>query len=389
MNPSILLFSSTYWDDPLITPQQIALELAHRYRVLFVEPSPNYIYICDPKLNKRWLRVAQKPRKVGDDLYVYSPPPMLPLKTQASLFNWLSQQWIRPFINRALASLGMTNPVLLTFVPHTHAALGCYNESIICYYCIDDMGTLSKLINPRIVAGYERQLLNRADLVFTTSKALQIKFSQQHKRVHLFPNGADPDLYSRALASETAIPPIIADLPHPILGFSGVSDFRLDLNLLEDVAQQRPDWSFVFVGPVRTSVKALERLPNVHFVQNQPVSELPAYFKAFDVALIPYALVPMVMSIYPTKLNEYLAAGLPVITSMLPELVDCPDEIVCRVSCAKDLISTVERLWPTRHNPIQTATRVAYAGQNSWAHRAMGIADLIDSCLEERTPLDS
>lgn len=389
MRPAILLFSTTYWDDPLQNPQQIALQLAHRYRVLFVEPSPSYIYLRDPKRNQRWLRVAQRPREVADGLYVYSPPPMLPLKTQAPLLNWLSQQWVRPFVSWALASLGMANPVLLTFVPHLHAVLGSYNESLVCYYCVDDMGTLSKLINPRGMADYERHLLDRADLVFTTSKALQGKFSQRHKRVYLFPNGTDPDLYAHALAPKTVIPPIVADLPHPVLGFSGVSDFRLDQDLIEEVARQRPEWPFVFVGPVRTSFKALERLPNVRFVPNQPVSELPAYFKAFDVALIPYALVPMVMSIYPTKLNEYLAAGLPVITSMLPELVDCPDNIVCRVSGAEAFISAVERLWPTRNDPTQIAARVAYASQNSWAHRATGIADLIDSCLAERTQRES
>lgn len=384
VKPSVLFFSSVYWDDPFVTSQQIALGLARRYRVLFVEPSPSYIYLRNPKFNQRWLRVAQRPREVADGLYVYSPPPTLPLKTQASLFNWLSQQWICPFVRWALASLGMVKPVLLTFIPHIHAALGNYNESLVCYYCIDDMGTLSKIINPCVVADYERNLLDRADLVFTTSKALQRRFLQGNKRVYLFPNGTDPDLYARALASETVIPPIVADLPHPVLGFSGVSDFRLDQELIEKVARQRPEWSFVFVGPVRTSVRSLECLPNILFIPNQPISELPAYFKAFDVALVPYSLVPMAMCIYPTKLNEYLAAGLPVITSMLPELVDCPDEIVCRVSGAEAFVSAVERLWPTRNDSKQISARVAYASQNSWALRAKGIADLIDSCLAER-----
>ncbi|MFA5385781.1 MAG: glycosyltransferase [Eubacteriales bacterium] len=306
---------------------------------------------------------------------------MLPLKTQVPLFNWLSQQWIHPFINQALTSLNMVKPVLLTFIPHIYAILGKYNEVLVCYYCVDDMGTLSKLVNPRVVAGYERYLIDKADLVFTTSKALQQRFSQGHKRVYLFPNGTDPCLYACALAPETIIPSVFTNFPHPVLGFSGVVDFRLDQKLIENVARHRPKWSFVFVGYVRTSVKMLERLPNVHFVPNQPLSALPAYFKAFDVGLIPYSLVPMSMSIYPTKLNEYLAAGLPVVTSMLPELVDCPDEIVCRISSPEEFILAVERLWPTRKDSTQITARIAYASKNSWAHRAAGIADLIDSCL--------
>lgn len=383
MKPAVLFFSTTYWDDPFGTPQQIALKLARWYRVLFVEPSPHYVHLREPKLNARWLRVAQRPRMVAEDLYLYSPPPMLPLKSQVPLVNWLSQQWVRPFIRGALASLNMTKPVLLTFVPHVHSVLGSYDESLVCYYCVDDMGTLSKLINPRVMASYERHLVDRADLVFTTSKALQKRFIQRHSRVYLFPNGTDPDHYARALAAETVVPPIFADLPHPIVGFSGVSDFRLDLTLLEDMARQRPGWSFVFVGPVRTSVRALESLPNVRFVPNQPLAELPAYFKAFDVGLIPYALVPMAMSIYPVKLNEYLAAGLPVVASMLPELADCPDDLVCRVSGTKAFLSAVQRLWTTRRDAARVAARVAYASQNSWAHRANGIATLIDSCLAD------
>jgi len=384
VKPAILLFSTAYWDDPFVTPQQIALQLARQYRVLFVEPSPCYLYLRLPELNRRWLRLAQRPREVANGLYVYSPPPMLPLKTQVRLFNWLSQQWIRPFVRGALASLGMANPVLLTFLPNLHAILGGYNETIVCYYCIDDMATLSKLINARLIASYERHLLESADLVFTTSKALQRRLSQAHQRVYLFPNGTDPDLYAKALAPETATPSIVADLPHPVLGFSGVVDFRLDQALIAEVAQRRPGWSFVFVGSVRTSVKALERLPNVRFVSAQPVTELPAYFKAFDVALIPYALVPMVMSIYPTKLNEYLAAGLPVVTSLLPELADCPEGIVCRVSGCNAFVSAVERLWRTRTNSTHIAARVAYARQNSWKIRAAGIADLIETRLAKQ-----
>jgi hypothetical protein len=380
---AILYFASVYWDDPRITPQQIALQLGRRFDVLYVEPSPCAPYLRDLGRNRRWLRTGRPPVRVADGLTVYSPPPMLPLKTRVPLFNLVSQRWVRPFVRRAAASIGMEQPVLFTYLPHLHATAGTYGERAVCYYCIDDMGSLTRVINPAVVEGFERALLAKTDLVFTTSRGLQARLSARHPDVRLVPNGSDPELYAAALSPETPVAPELSGLGSPVLGYSGVVDYRVDQELIAEVARRRPGWSFVFVGPVRTPVSRLAALPNVRFMASQPQSALPSFFKGFTVALIPYTIGPMVRFIYPTKLNDYLGAGLPVVATMLPELEGCPEDIVSRVSGPDEFTAAVERLVASRDDRDAISARVAYARENSWERRAAVIAGAIEARLGE------
>jgi hypothetical protein len=385
MRQAVLYFSSVFWDDPMGTPQQIALQLAQRYDVLYVEPSPCAVYLRDARRNRRWLRAGWSLRPIAAGLHVYAPPPMLPLKTRVPLFNRVSQRWVRPFVRRAAASLGLDRPVLFTYLPHLHVSVGAYGERAVCYYCVDDMGSLTRVIDPAVVAGFERDLLSKADLVFTTSRGLQRRFAAWHREALLVPNGSDPALYAAALTPDGPTAPEVSGLGAPVLGFSGLVDFRLDQALIAEVAGRRPDWSFVFVGPVRTSVSMLTRLPNVRFVPAQPQSALPSFFKGFSVGLVPYANGRMVQFVYPAKLNDYLGAGLPVVSTMLPELEGFPNDIVTRVAGADEFIAAVEHLAPSRWEPDLVRSRVAFAAENSWARRAMVIADRIDAVLERHS----
>ena len=385
MRQAILYFASVHWDDPMITPQQIALQLAGRYDVLYVEPSPCALYVRDPARNRRWLRAGRPPRRIADGLAVYMPPPVLPLKTRVPFFNRASQRWVRPFVRRAAASLGMQRPALFTYLPHLHASVGAYGERAVCYYCIDDMGALTRVIDPSVMAGFERDLLTKADVVFTTSRGLQQGLLARHRDVRLVPNGSDPALYAAALLPETPVAAAISGLPAPVLGYSGLVDFRIDQALVSEVARRRPAWSFVFVGPVRTSVSALAALPNVRFTSAQPQAALPSFFKGFSVGLVPYALGPMVRFIYPTKLNDYAGAGLPVVATMLPELEGLSPDIVACARGADEFIAAVERLAPTRWAPDLVQVRLRFAAENSWERRAEAIGDGIDAVLAGRS----
>lgn len=382
MNADILLISSVYWDDPVGTPQQIAKQCAPNRKVLFVEPSPSYVHLRDRQRNRRWLNVGRAPRQVSRNLFVYSPPPVFPLKTRSVILNAISQAMIRPFIKRALAKVGIDRPVLLTFIPHFYRNVAAFDERLVGYYCVDDMSALSSIISPAIVSYYERQLISKSDLVLTTSQLLAQCFKEQHDNVYLVRNGADIDHYARALASDTTIPEGTNQLPHPVLGFSGSIDFRLDQDLISEAAARRPAWTFIFVGPVRVAVTSLLRHKNIVLVGMKPVDELPSYFKVFDVALIPYKLNKMARCIYPAKLNEYLAAGLPVVTTPLPELADCADDVITRAPDVDAFLQAAGRLAPTRWDPARIARRVDFARDHSWERQASRVLGLIDERVE-------
>ncbi|HEY3383385.1 MAG TPA: glycosyltransferase [Vicinamibacterales bacterium] len=378
---AILYFASVYWDDPLIVTQQVAIQLARRGPILYVEPPPCSVYLRQPARNRRWLRAGRAPRRITDGLHVYTPPPVLPFKTRVAVFNAASQAWVTPFVRRAMRTVGIDRPVLFTYLPHLYASVGRYDERLVCYYCIDNMGALTRAIDPAIVAGYERRLLARTDVALTTSRGLAEKLGPLHRRIQVVPSGTDADLYARALDAGTVVAPELTGLPGPVIGFSGAVDFRLDQDLISEAARRRPSWSFVFVGPRRTSVGRLAAHPNIRFIPPQPQSALPALFKGFTVALIPYRRGPLVDFIYPTKLNDYLAAGVPVVSTHLPELEGVPNDIVEQVGDVGELLLAIERAMPTRVDEAHRARRVEFARSNSWECRARAIAAAIDRAL--------
>lgn len=370
------MLSSMFWDDPWGTPQQLAVRLSTRMPVLYVEPSPSHPYVRSPRLNARWLRSGGRPREVGPGLFVYTPPPQLPLKTRSGVINSLSQRFTAPAIRRAAGRVGIARPYLISFLPHVHVVLGHFAERLVCYYCIDDMTALSRVIDPRVVHGYEQAMLRGSDLVLATARTVADRLARDHPRVRLLPNGSAPELYARALDERTSRPLALADCRAPILGFSGSIDFRVDIDLVAALAQAHPEWSFVFVGPVRCDVSMLSGLGNVLFVGQKPVEELPAYFKAFDAGLIPYRINRMVESINPVKFYDYLSAGLPVVSTAIPDIAH-----------VRPPLGHIARSLPEFEAGIRAslvdagqeavAQRLAFARQQSWEVRAGTLVDLL------------
>jgi hypothetical protein len=141
----------------------------------------------------------------------------------------------------------------------------------------------------------------------------------------LVTHGVDYEHFSRAVREDLPCPPDIADIPHPRLGFFGLIRDWVDLDLLAEVARKRPDWHIVMIGDADSTVDLApyRALPNMHFLGRRPYADLPAYCKAFDVGLIPFKINELTKAVNPIKLREYLAAGLPVVSTPLPEVRLC------------------------------------------------------------------
>ncbi len=128
--------------------------------------------------------------------------------------------------------------------------------------------------------------------------------------------------FARALDPDLALPPAIRELPHPLIGFFGVLDERLDLDLLARAAALRPAWSWVLIGPlIKLQERALPRRPNIHYLGQRDYQDLPAYLKAFDVAMLPFARNAATRSISPTKTLEYMAAHTPIVSTPIPDVL--------------------------------------------------------------------
>ncbi|ATY34339.1 UDP-galactopyranose mutase [Sphingomonas psychrotolerans] len=203
-------------------------------------------------------------------------------------------------------------PMMLPFSEHVAAAC-------VVYDCMDELANFKGA--PPELLPLEQRLIEQADLVFTGGYSLYEAKNGRHPGVHPFPSSVEAAHFAAARAPG-AEPADQADIPGPRLGFYGVVDERMDLALLAELADARPEWSLVIVGPVvKISENDLPRRPNLHYLGGKQYAELPDYLRGWDIALMPFAINEATRFISPTKTPEYLAAGCPVVSTPITDVI--------------------------------------------------------------------
>ena len=203
-------------------------------------------------------------------------------------------------------------PMGLPFSDHLAAAT-------VVYDCMDELSAFAGA--PAALKTSEAELFRMADVVFTGGHSLYEAKRRRHPRVFAFPSSVDVGHFSRARRISRD-PSDQADIPHPRLGFFGVIDERMDYDLLAGVAAARPDWHLVLIGPTaKVDPAALPRAANIHYLGPKSYAELPEYIAGWDVALLPFARNEATRFISPTKTPEYLAAGKPVVSTSIRDVV--------------------------------------------------------------------
>ena len=205
------------------------------------------------------------------------------------------------------------------YTPMAFAFAGDLQPVVTIYDCMDELSLFQGA--PPALLLQEKKLFERADLVFTGGLSLFEAKCEQHRRVYPFPSSVDVAHFAQARRIEEE-PADQQHIPHPRIGYAGVIDERVDTSLLAELARLRPDWQIVMLGPiVKISVDALPKSQNIHYLGMKPYSELPAYFSGWEAAMLPFALNDATRYISPTKTPEYLAAGLPVISTPIRDVV--------------------------------------------------------------------
>lgn len=301
----LICFSHLRWGFVWQRPQHLLTRAARDYRVLYVE-EPVFEAGATPHL-----------RRYAEPSGVTLLVPVLPDRlgsldidgAQASLIRDLLAE--QPF-KRLIA--WYYTPMAMPFTASLPADLRVY----------DNMDELSAFrgASPEMLAN-EAQLFSCADLVFTGGRSLFEAKRGRHSDVHLFPSSIEYDHFAAARSLDPDGPADQAGIARPRLGFAGVIDERMDLGLVRCVAQARPDWQIIMVGPVvKIDPVNLPRDPNVHWLGGRPYPELPGYMAGWDCALMPFALNESTRFISPTKTPEYLAAGLPVVSTRIADVVE-------------------------------------------------------------------
>lgn len=324
----LIVFSDDWGKHPS-SSQHIVRRMAGSRRIVWV----NTVGMRRPRLgmadlNKALIKLAGMIRQTtrpADDFqvadFVVCQPLMLPFNTTPLIrrFNaWSAGRQLR----RIAGTFGDVKPVILTTVPNSSDYVDVIPAHKIVYYCVDDFSEWPGL-DKALVLDMEKALIHKADVFVATSKTLLARLSCSGKPAHLLTHGVDLELFSSCPDHEY---PGLAGIPVPRAGYFGLFDDRSDKNLIEQLARKMPEVSFVIAGRVETDVQVLRSLPNVHFVGLVPYRELPMLIKGLDLLFIPYLVDELSESLSPLKLKEYLATGLPIISTPIAaarEMSDC------------------------------------------------------------------
>ncbi|HUQ73326.1 MAG TPA: glycosyltransferase [Burkholderiales bacterium] len=372
MHFPIIVHSHLRWDFVWQRPQQIFSRLARRHPVLFleepiVEPgSPPSLRLSEPQAGLlRMIPVLPEPLGVDDACAV-----VLPL--------------LRAALAHHVALRGRFDaPVQWFYSPMTAPHfVGQLGELGIVYDCMDELRNFRHA--PPDISERESFLLARADVVFTGGRQLFAARSRQHRNVHFFGCGVDSAHFGRARDESLAIPSELANVPRPILGYFGVIDERLDYGLLAHLAREFSGGTLAMVGPlakVQPSELPWER--NILWLGQQAYADLPRFVRAFDVCLMPFAMNEATCYINPTKTLEYMAAGKPIVSTPVPDVVEQFSDVVDIAASPEQFSRAVRRaLEAPRPQVLQQG--IDLAAECTWDAIVARMGELIVAAVAPR-----
>jgi len=387
---NILCISSIDWDFNWQGHQEIMSTFAEQgNNVLFIETtgvrSPRLRDLG--RLKKRLLSCLNDSgglRQIKERLWVYSPMP-IPFGSLEWAGRWNGSILAR-LVKRWLSRHGSKEPIVWSFLP-TRTSVELIQRiprCLVVYYCIADFEQL--VHNPESIRQSEKEMASLCDLLFVQGRVLKERLFSNGVPIHIFPFGVSWDVFGGFPHTGLKIPQELSSLKRPILGYVGAIHRHLDFKLLEFIAQERPSWSIVLVGPEIADASRLRRFPQVHFLGAKPFADLPRYIHGFDITLIPYLSTDYTKTVYPTKLNEYHAMGKPIVSTVLPEVEQYNETHGPLVYLATDPNRFLEKITEALEadNEHKRLLRVAAARENRWQKRIEEMAALMAGALEQK-----
>lgn len=376
---SIVCFAHDWNGDPT-SKTHIMRILARKNRVLWIDSigmrRPAVTAYDARRIGTKLRGAFRGCRPVEPGLFVGSPL-ALPFPGNAAV-DQVNAHVLTAWIRWQLGRLRMTHPILWSFMPNVGGLIGRLSERMVVYHCVDDYAEFAG-VSREAIRRLEADLVRRSDLVLTSSERLRDERLPLNPRTHFVTHGVDVAHFGKALDPATPIPEDLRHLPRPIVGFFGLIAEWVDVSLIRTMADRHPDWSIVLVGRVATDVSAIEKRPNVRLLGRKPYEALPAYCRGFDAGIVPFRMNDLTVRANPLKLREYLAAGLPVASTPLPEVLRYGG-LVESGADDREFVSAVERALERRSETAVRA-RVDAMRVESWDARVEEIATLLQGPL--------
>lgn len=369
----LVCFSHLRWDFVYQRPQHLLTRCAKERRVFFIE---------EPVFGNCSMRLDVREAEAGVRVVV----PQLPdgLRSEIAINAVMKEMTRQLFLDHDIEEyvFWYYTPMALSFTDH-------FNPIASVYDCMDELSAFKGADSQLPVR--ERQLFENVDLVFTGGQSLYEAKRNQHPSVYAFPSSIDASHFGKA-RNAVKDPQDQSNIPHPRLGFFGVIDERFDSALLDQVAAKRPDWHFIMIGPiVKIDPESLPKHPNIHYLGPKKYDELPEYLAGWDIALLLFARNESTRFISPTKTPEYLAAGKPVISTSIRDvvrpygqlkLVEITDDPEAFIHAAEQILSrSAHSEWLTKVD--------SFLEDISWDKTWKQMSKLIDEVVERRRPANS
>ncbi|TCJ19212.1 glycosyltransferase family 1 protein [Flaviaesturariibacter flavus] len=366
-NIDLICFSHLRWNFVYQRPQHLLSRFAQHTRVFFVEEP-----IFHDGANR--LQISES----ANNVYIIVPHLQHGLSEQAVL------QSQRELLNDLISVMEINQYFCWYYTPMALPFSDHLEPTVTVYDCMDELSAFK--FAPPALKDNEQRLLKRADVVFTGGYSIYEAKQHTHAHIYPFPSSIDREHFARArsISADTADQ---AGIPHPRFGFYGVIDERFDIDMIAEAATQRPDWQFVLIGPVvKIDPATLPRNNNIHYLGGKDYKELPHYLAGWDVAVIPFAQNESTRYISPTKTPEYLAAGKPVISTPIRDVVSPygDNKLVHIAGTAEEFIRCGDEILASADRESWLKQVDAFLAGNSWDRTWSEMTQHIENRIKAR-----
>jgi UDP-galactopyranose mutase len=367
----LVVFSHLRWNFVYQRPQHLLSRFAKDWPVFFIE-EPVHV----PNVTPHWERQHPHP-----NVTIFRPCTPCP----EGGFADAQLSYLKMLVERLVREESLERCLLWMYTPMALLLIDVFEPEVIIFDCMDELSAFD-FAPPQLVER-ERQLLKRADVVFTGGPSLYRAKQHQHSNIHLFPSSVEAEHFRQALDGLIE-PEDQAFLPHPRLGFFGVIDERIDRPLLAHLAASHPEWHIVMIGPiVKVNPAMLPQAPNLHYLGQRSYEALPAYLAGWDVCLQPFACNAATRFISPTKTLEYMAVERPIVSTPITDVKEPYGEIIYLGDTPEAFVKACERA--LRSSEEERARRGekmrAVLNKTSWDATAAAMRRLIQEARERRT----
>jgi glycosyltransferase involved in cell wall biosynthesis len=381
----IVTLSTQDWNDLWTRKQRFMLQFARQgNRVLYVETQYHWVtYIRQfPKQWRRFYLFLLGPREVEPNLYVLTPPILLPAFQVFPFIAKINNFVLSIFLKATLRKVEFDRPILWLYSHFNHSlikTLGCQKA---LYECVDEFSGARGLVRADVARAQEIDTLRSVDLAIVTAPSLKSSKENYNRNIFVVPNATNVAHFTMANTISQPEPRDLSQIPRPRLIFVGGIAYWVDLALLRFIAVNRPNWNIVMVGPVITRTNEFKGLDNIYLLGRKPYAEVPNYLASCDIALNPYKVDSVAENCSPLKLYEYLASGLPIVSTDMPEARRFGDLVTVADSYRSFLESCDDILqWTCEQKDRRRQRARAEVGNHSWENRFRQVDKIAQEAL--------